>query len=74
MKYSKILRKTKDLIGKHFENRPIKSLAKMKLRQIFMIDYQQKKTSCLTHILVLIDSVFKSSKTYYSQTHVEECK
>ena len=33
-----------------------------------------EKCLCMTHIIILIDSAFKNSKHYYSQTFLEECK
>ena len=37
------------------------SLLKMKLEPIFMTkDHHQKKTPCVTHLMILIDSIYES--------------
>ena len=38
-----------------------------------IMDYHQKKTLCATHLVILIESVYKSNKTVI-QVLLEECK
>ena len=85
-KYRKIWKTIKGLLGIEFDNEPvygdtdfyIKTKVKMYDNKV-NTNFQGKETpkghsSCKCLSLIMLDSVFKVEKKYYSQVFLEECK
>ena len=52
-----------------------KNLMIIKLKQTSMVTkYIKKSPSCVYISIVVIDSVFKMNKDYYSKRYLEECR
>ena len=84
-KYNHIWKKVKNIIEKEFDSDPVynKKYLKAKIKSYNgKIDtncynkkkYEKKVLNFICLSVILIDSVFRTGKNYYSQVFLEECK